>query len=296
MDLNSLNIFVNVVQQGSFSAASRKTGIPVATVSRRVSELESALQQRLLERTTRSLMLTDAGNTLYQHAVQGLEEIFFGEQKMQSNDQQLRGCLRISIPPALEALTPLFSEFYRANPGIRIELLTQSRKLNFIDDSIDIMLRIGDINNELAIAKKLASMRHMVVATPQFIDQHGRPETIEQLLALPIATFLPTNGKPQWRFGEQLFTLESAFCCNEYSHVLNAIRSGQMIGELPPMIAMASIRSGELVEVLQHQPLPVLDINLLYASNRFTSQLIKTFNRFAVDYFQRNRGDITNIV
>ncbi|AQS39676.1 transcriptional regulator, LysR family [Shewanella psychrophila] len=293
MDLNSLNIFVHVVQQGSFSGASRAMNIPVATISRRVSELEAQLQQSLLVRTTRKLTLTPSGKVLYQRACVGLDEIFAAKQAMNEQQEEYKGKLRISIPPALYVLDDMFHAFNEAYPDIQLEVFSSVKKVDFIEDDIDILIRIGKLNYESAIARHLGQFRHVIVSSQKFINRYGMPKHPSELATLPIAAWISRDSEVIWQLGEHCQSIKPKFLSNDYAHILSSIRTGNMLGELPPMLANSLIDSGELVEVLTDFPLPLVDLHLLYPSRKHLSRLSKAFIDDFIAFCQQHSHDGT---
>ncbi|AZL86351.1 LysR family transcriptional regulator [Aliivibrio salmonicida] len=277
MDLNSLNIFVNVVQHGSFSAASKIMNIPVATVSRRVSELENQLDQQLLIRTTRKLSVTHVGQLLYQRASSGLNEIFDAEQAINEEQEDLKGQLRISIPPALYVFDDMFHQFNNTYPLIQLDIFSTVRKTDFIDDDVDIVIRVGKVNYQSAIARHLGKYRHVMVCSQKFINKYGIPKDPTALANLPIAAWRFGHGPITWQLGEHCIEITPKFSSSDYVHSLSAIRTGEMLGELPPMLANPLLRSGEFVEVLAEYPLPEVDLHIIYPSRKHLSRLSKVF-------------------
>ncbi|GIC75457.1 LysR family transcriptional regulator [Moritella sp. F3] len=290
MDLNSLNIFVNVVKHGSFSAASKIMSIPVATVSRRVSELEAQLDQQLLIRTTRKLAVTHVGQLLYQRAGSGLDVIFEAEQAIKEEQEDLKGQLRISIPPALYVFDDMFHQFNNTYPLIQLDIFSTVRKTDFIDDDIDIVIRVGDVNYQSAIARHLGKYRHVVVCSQKFINNHGIPKSPADLASLPIAAWRFGHGAITWQLGEHCIEINPKFTSSDYVHSLSAIRSGDMLGELPPMLANPLLQSGELVEVLVDYPLPEVDLHIIYPSRKHLSRLSKVFIADFITFCQRHQN------
>ncbi|MGF1888474.1 LysR family transcriptional regulator [Photobacterium profundum] len=291
MDLNSLNIFIHVVQQGTFSGASIAMNIPVATVSRRVSELETQLDQQLLVRSTRKLALTAAGKVLYQRASVGLDEIFAAKQAMNEEQEEYKGKLRVSIPPALYVLNEMFHQFNKSYPLIQLEVLTTPKRIDFIDDEVDVVIRVGQLNHQSAVARRLGCYRHVVVCSQTFLNQFGIPQEPVALVDLPIAAWMSNDNNVNWLLGDQKIKIHPTFSSNDYVHILSAIRSGCMLGELPPMLANPLLKSGELVEVLTHYPLPEVELNLLYPSRKHLSRLTKAFIDAFIAFSQSHSKD-----
>jgi len=177
MDLNSVKIFVHVIEKGSFTAAANYLKIPIATVSRRVSELEGSLNVRLLERSTRRLRLTEAGITLYDFSKRGLAEMDAGLLALQERENDLKGVLRLSLPPNFEPWWRLLEAFRLEYPNVKIDVFASERKVDLIEEGIDVSLRVGEVETLSSVAREVFQYRHKVVASPAFIEQFGQPKS-----------------------------------------------------------------------------------------------------------------------
>lgn len=189
MDFNSAALFVKVVQYGSFSEAARRTNTPVATVSRWIAELEKDLGIRLLERSTRHLRMTLAGTTFYEYAVRGFEAFETGLSILEDQQQELTGTLRLSLPPAFLPMQLLLQDFQARYCKVKLEIFITERKINLIEDGIDVALRVGELKDNQTIARKLGEYSHQLVASPDFLEKYGEPSQPEQLLTMPCASW-----------------------------------------------------------------------------------------------------------
>ncbi len=148
MDLNATRMFVAVVQAGSLSAAATRLGIPLPTLSRRIRDLERQLKVQLLERSARGTKLTDAGARLYEHASRGIEALLEAEQAVVSDQARLKGRLRLSLPQTFEPWWDLLAAFQRRYPDIQVYVYSTERRVDLIEDGIDVALRVGAIVHE----------------------------------------------------------------------------------------------------------------------------------------------------
>jgi len=284
MDLNSARIFANVVARGSFSAAARFMGIPVATVSRRVAELESSLEVRLLERSTRKLRLTEAGATLYDFVSRGVEEMDAGLLALSENEKDLRGRLRLSMPPSFEPMWTLLDSFQALHTNIDIDLFVSERRLDFIEDGIDVALRIGDVASQSAVARLLMVYRHRLVASPEFLRNAsiGSPRDV---LAMDCAAWSQRNDVITWTLGDEKLTIDPFLRSNDYLHMRYLALKGKCITELPPFFCQKYIESGELVEVLPDHAMPEQQVNLVFPSRKSVSRITRVFIDYCVENF-----------
>ena len=283
MDLNAAALFVKVVQYGSFSETARRTNVPVATVSRRIKELEKDLGFRLLERSTRSLRLTDAGARFFEYANQGVEAFEIGLSTLDQDQHDLSGTLRLSLPPGFIPWRKLLQDFQSGYPNVNVELLVTERRVDLIEDGIDVALRIGDRQNDRAITKKLGEYRHLLVASPNFLKQYGKPLQPTHLLTMPCASWSSTDSAI-WQLGDETVQINPFFQVNDYLHLLELALAGICVTELPPFLAQDYIAEGQLQHLLTNHPIPLCELNLLYPSRRQLSRLVKTYINFCSEW------------
>lgn len=282
MDLDSIALFVEVVKAGSFSAAARHTHIPVATVSRRISELEKSLNIRLLERSSRHLRMTDAGSVLYEYAARGLEELHAGLLALENSQQQLAGTLRLSIPPSFIPWRRLVQDFQLHYPNIKIEIHVTERRLDLVQDGIDVALRVGELLHDHVVARKFFKYRHKLVASSKLLAKYGFPQEPIQLLNMPCACWNDRVSVPVWNLGEKDYPIRPYLQVNDFLHLQALAMTGDCVTELPPFLAQASIAAGTLQELLPEFPFPERELYLLYPSRRQVSRLVKAYVDFCL--------------
>lgn len=287
MDLNAVRMFVGVVQAGSLSAGAERLGISLPTLSRRISELERQLHVQLLERSVRGTRLTDAGTRLYEHASRGVDTLLEAEQAVASDQASLRGLLRLSLPPSFEPWWSLLSAFQQRHPGVRLCVYTTERRIDLIEDGIDVALRVGAIAHETLVARHVLSYRHVLVASPQLIERLGMPTSVDDLLRYPCAVWVQgASRRGRWQLGNQTIEPEGVLTTNDYAHLCSRALSGEVITELPPFLAADAIRTRQLVHVLPDHPLPEQQINLLYHSHRHPSAIVRAYLEFCLEQIE----------
>ena len=284
MDLNAAALFVKVVQYGSFSETARRTNIPVATVSRRIKELEKDLGFRLLERSTRFLRLTDAGARFFEYANQGVEAFEIGLSTLDHDQLALSGTLRLSLPPGFMPWRQLLQDFQSGYPHVNVELLATERRVDLIEDGIDVALRIGDRQDDRAMTKKLCEYRHLLVASPIFLKKYGEPLQPTHLLKMPCASWRTSTDTTIWQLGNETVQINPFFQVNDYLHLLELALAGICVTELPPFLAQDYIAEGQLQHLLTNYPVPLCELNLLYPSRRQLSRLVKTYINFCSEW------------
>jgi DNA-binding transcriptional LysR family regulator len=279
VDLNDLSVFVEAVRAGSLSEAARRTGSPLATVSRRVRELEEELKVRLVERGRRGLKATPAGQRLFEHAVRGLELLLEGERELR-NATGITGWLRLSLPPNFEPWWRLLADFRRAHPEVKIGVFTSERRVDLAADGIDVAIRIGDLVRADYVGRRLATYRHVLVASRAFLGKHpvSRPDDV---LDAPCAGFRAgPDYALSWTLGERTLRPSPVVLVNDYAQLRALALAGDVLTELPPFLARESVEAGELVRVLPRAPFPETTVTAIIPERRHTSALVRTYLEF----------------
>ena len=282
MDLNSVELFLRVVEHGSFSAASRQTGVPIATVSRKISDLEQSLNVRLLERSTRKLRLTDAGQTLYEYGARGLDEVNAGILTLQNRESELTGTLRLSIPSNFLPWWNLLSDFQQQYPHIKLDVYTTERNIDFIEDRVDVTTRVGNIDYPSAIGRELVEYQHLLVATPKFIKDYGQPSTPDDLCNFSCAAWCNKGAPVEWVLGGEVVSIAATVRANDFFYIRHVTLQNQHISEQPPFFVNSLMQQGKLVQLLPDYPLPTLKITLLYPGKRQLSRIARVYIDFCV--------------
>ncbi len=278
MDLNAVRMFVGVVRAGSLSAAALRIGVPLPTLSRRLRDLERELKIQLLERSARGARLSDAGARLYEHAVRGIDALVEGEEAVKSDQARLRGRLRLSLPTAFEPWWKLLGAFQRQYPDIQLSVYATDRRVDLIEDGIDVALRVGALVHEAMVARRLLSYRHVLVASPELLRRLGVPATPDALHHFPCAAWCrDANTQGTWRLGEHVVELKAVLTTNDYLHLRDRAVAGEVVTELPPFLGAELIRSGLLCCLLTDHPMPEHQISLIYPSHRNPSSIVRAY-------------------
>jgi len=279
MDLNDLSVFVEAVRAGSLSEAARRTGSPLATVSRRVRALEEGLKVRLVKRERRGLRATPAGQRLFERAVRGLELLAEGERELR-NATGITGWLRLSLPPTFEPWWRLLMDFRRAYPEVTLDVFASERRVDLAADGIDVAIRIGDLVRADYVGRRLATYRHVLVASPAFLNAHrvARPDDV---LGVPCGGFRAgPDYTLSWTLGERVLRPSPVVLANDYAQLRALALAGDVLTELPPFLAHQSVEAGELVRVLPGAPFPETTVTAVIPERRHTSALVRTYLEF----------------
>ena len=288
MDLNAVRIFVAVVQAGSLSAAAARLAIPLATLSRRIRDLERQLKVQLLERSARGTKLTDAGARLYEQAGRGIEALLEAEQAVVSDQALLKGRLRLSLPQTFVPWWDLLAAFQRRYPDIQVYVYSTERRVDLIEDGIDVALRVGAIVHETMVARRVLSSRNILVASPKLVKRFGMPDEPDALHRFPCAGWASSIDNPiRWMLGGQVIEPQAVLSTNDYHHLCNRVLGGDVVTELPPFLAATPIREKRLVRLLPRHPLPEWSVNLLYPPHRHQSTIVRTYLDFCHGYLPK---------
>lgn len=288
MDLNAANMFVAVVQAGSLSAAAEKINVPLPTLSRRIRELERELKVQLLERSSRGIKLTEPGSRLYEHASRGIEALNEAQQAVMSDEASLKGRLRLSLPPTLEPWWDLLGAFQQRYPEIALSVFTTERRVDLVQDGVDVALRVGAIVHESMVARQMIRYRHMLVAAPALLERFGVPKSVDDLHGHPCAVWTADfNARSVWRLGEEVFEPKVVLATNDYALLRSRAVAGQVLTELPPFLAGKEIAEGRLCALLPQHPMPELMINLLYPLHRHPSRIVRAYLDFCQEQVSR---------
>ena len=283
--LTALNVFVTIVDQGSFSAAADHLDISRAKVTRYLSELESWMDTRLLHRTTRNLSLTAIGEETYYAAQNVLDMAQSLEQIKQKNSFDLQGALRLTASFTLvdTVLLDVVDEFVRLWPKTTIDILSTDEQVNLIEQRIDLALRI---TNDLApnvVARHLGDCRSVVCASPEYLKQFGTPKTVQDLThhnCLSYSFF----GRKQWHFegpnGSESVSIHGNISSNVSEVLLGATLKGSGISLQPWPTVSRLISNGTLTPLLNDWKADTLGVYAVYATRKQITPLQRAFIDF----------------
>ncbi len=289
IDKNAMALYVKVVENNSFSRTAEREGIPVSTVSRKISELEKALGVRLLERSTRRLRMTEIGQDYYERCRRGLED--FESANLMVSDQQaeVSGRLRLSVPPSISdvVIIPLIEAFQALYPNAIVNCLVTDRHVNHIEDGIDISLRVGDLKDSSLVARRLLRYRSVLVASPAYLERAGAPGHPNELPLHALVAFSRWEPAVTWLLennGEtHKVNVQPRIAINDYAGVQSAVINGLGISEIPSIICGPELQDGRLVEVMPEWKFSPVTLSAVYPSNRNLSRLVRLFKDFCVE-------------
>lgn len=284
-----LEIFARVVETGSMSAAGRRMGLSPAVVSKRVRKLEDRLGTRLLQRTTRQISLTEAGQGYHERAVAILAAVEEAESFVSRRTEMARGTLKVSAPTSFGRMhvAPHLGAFLDANSELTIDLGLTDEFVDIVGDRIDLAIRIGELNDTSLVARKIAPVRRLLCATPAYLDRHGRPQTISDLA--DHACLAAANQVP-WKLhggdGPVVFSPTGPIETNSSEVAREAILAGIGIGWRSTWDIGPELSRGELEIVLpEYQASERIGVFAVYPSRRMLPAKVRMFIDFLADLY-----------
>lgn len=290
MDLNAIAVFASVVEAGSFVAAAKATGISKSTAARRVSELEEALGVRLLQRSTRQMQLTDAGQAFYERCRRILADLEDATEAVTARGTEPRGLLRMTTSAHLADafLDEWAVEYLLKYPEVELEMYLSTRKMDLIADGFDLAVRAGPLVSSSYIVRKLARAPQYVCASRGYLEEHGTPTNLEELKEHACILFEPQRAPSPWRLqrhgGDSVsFQVDGRIRVNGLPSAVRACRAGLGIALLPAIACCDEVLSGDLVHLFPEWSTTDNWVHALYPSRRHLSATVRTFIDFVAD-------------
>lgn len=278
-----MEMFVSVVDAGSFSSAARALKIGQPTISKTIAALEDRLGVRLLVRSTRQLSPTEAGVAFYERALRAITEAVEAEEAAKGAGARLEGRLRIAAPVTFSRLhlVPKLNGFLGAHPKLQLELVMDDRPIDLLAQNIDVALRLGTLTDSSLKARKLAQGERLVVASPAYLARRGMPMTPADLNQHEAIVYSQRSGGEEWLFrrgtSETLVLLQSRLTLTAAEGVRTAVIAGQGFAISSRWQFAPELESGEVVSVLGEWSLPSMDLWVIYPSGRLTSTKARVF-------------------
>ncbi len=290
-NLSAMGIFVKVVNEGSFSAAARASGLTPSAVSKQVGRLEDRLGARLFNRTTRHLSLTEVGRGFYDRCCQILVDVEEAEDAVANLHAAPRGTLKLNVPVAFGRLwiTGLIPEFMQRYPEIKLDLNLHDRFVDLLSEGYDLAVRIGDLEDSSLIARKLAANRRVVCASPAYLATHGSPKKPTDLENHDCLIYASRAFRNDWRFdgpdGEETVHVTGTVETNNPEVIMDLIGKDMGIGLLPLWLVGPAIKAGKVSEILPDYHVPDSAIYAIYPPGRHLSPKVRVFVDFMVEKF-----------
>ena len=289
---NLMILFVHTVDQGNFSAAARSLELSPSAVSRQIRRLEDRLGVRLLNRSTRSITLTDEGRAFYERCAPIASDIAHAEEMVTSMGEEVQGVLRVTATVAFAKahLLPLFPEFLRRHPKLNLVLELTDRPVDMVDEGVDVAIRFTEQIADLSVvARKLFNNKRVVCAAPAYLETHGTPQTPEDLLQHNCLRLSTVSQFNDWEFdgpeGKRVLHVTGNFQANSADAVYHALLAGVGIARLSTYLVGEDIRAGRLVRLLPKYTYEKADLLAVYPDRRNLSPKVRAFIDFLTEQF-----------
>lgn len=290
-----MQLFVQVAELSSLSRAAEVMDLSNAAASRHLAALEERLAVRLVQRNTRRLFLTEAGEAFYRRCKPLLSELQEAESEVNAASARPTGLLRVSgsVSFCLSHVAPLLPEFTERYPELRVDIVTSNRYRDLIDDGIDVAVRTREVEADVNITvRRLAETRRLLAASPQYLQRHGTPRTLEELQHHNLLLYTYANRPDELRFTARdgsvsVLPVKGLLEANDGQVLRAAALKHLGILVQPRYILHEDIVAGRLVPVLDEWDLPRLTINLAYQTRRHLPAKVRCFIDFLVLHFER---------
>lgn len=290
--LNAIRLFVRLVECGSFSAVGREEGIGQPAVSKQIVALERHLGAQLVLRTSRQVVITDAGQTFYESARQLVDDFDALESSVGDRQQSPRGLVRLNTAPGHGRLciTPLLPEFFRRYPDVTVELSVSERQVDLVGEGVDLAIRHGRLVDSSLTARKLSETDFVLVASPGYLAAKGVPAQLSDLDTHTCVVFAKGREHYPWLLKHGAETVSyvprGSLITGDAEHIRAAVLCGLGISQAPFWLLADEIRSGQvqvLLPALQPERVP---IHLVYPTGRRVPMRVRVFMEFLMAAFE----------
>jgi len=287
--LSDLDLFAKIVERGSLTEAGREMGLSPASASKRLTRLETALNARLITRTTRHVRPTEDGEAFYQRAKSIISEVEAAEVAVSRATNEPRGNLRVSMPAGFGRahVAPLLVDFIKIYSQVEIDIHLTDRVQDLIAEGVDVSIRIADLKDSSLIARKLADNRRVICAAPAYLEAHGKPKTPKDLTDHNCVVL---HGQESWRLhgtgGTHTVRVNGSLASNNSDVLKGAVVAGIGVALKSIWDVQDELRSGALLPVLEdYAPSPGVAIYAVYPSSRHLTARSRALLDFLIEAF-----------
>jgi DNA-binding transcriptional LysR family regulator len=291
--LRAMEVFVTVVFKGGFARAAEALDTSPANVTRYISDLETHLGTRLLNRSSRKLSLTESGNALYERSKSILEDVAEAEAIVSSNALAPRGRLRINAPVSfgIQHLAPLWPKFLRAHPEVELDVALIDRVVDIVEEGYDLAIRIARTGSATHVARKLATSHNVVCAAPAYLKKYGRPKHPDDLTEHNCLGYTYSATGDEWNFlDERGADCSVKLSCTLHTNNGDTLRAAALAGTgiiwSPTFLIGGDLREGRLVRLLPGYRMPDIDVLAVYPSRRHLSAKVRVMIDFLAEAFK----------
>jgi len=274
-----MQLFVRLCETQSFSVTAREIGVQQPAASKRLQALEAELGVKLLDRNTRGVRPTDAGNVYYQHCKRWLAEMEDVHERLVSARRGVRGALKLSVPVSIGQvhLTRIALAFQKQHPGVQVHLNLTDRRVDLVEDGVDVAIRIGAVGHLDVVARKLAHYEPVLVAAPSYLARHPAPASLEELATHRLLYYGIRDESVFVRDRSFVAPRDTDLVLNDPLAVREAVRDGLAIGLVNPWLAQRDLARGTLVRVLPEAHGERFDVHAITLPSRSAPARIRAF-------------------
>jgi DNA-binding transcriptional LysR family regulator len=292
--LDAMSVFAAIVDEGSLSAAGRRLNVPLATVSRKLADLETHLKTRLITRSTRKLVLTDAGRDYLAACRQILEQVEEAERAAAGAYAKVRGQLVVAAPVVFGRLhvVPVAVAFLDAQPEVDVQLRLGDRNVNLIEEHVDVALRIGALPDSNLVATQVGTVRRVVCASPAYLKRSGRPKSLQDLARHPCITFDGLDAATAWTFVDaggqkRQARVRSRMTVSTAEAAIEAAVLGLGVTRVLSYQVADALQAGRLARVLAEEEPPEVPVSLIYPGQGRLPMKTRAFIDFAAGQLRK---------
>ncbi|TDR12432.1 LysR family transcriptional regulator [Marinomonas communis] len=285
----AMEAFVEVVHQGSFSKAASRLNVSASHISRLITHLEERLNTTLLFRTTRSIRLSEAGEKFYQHCRELPNALASAEEAVSALTQAPMGTLRITCATTFgeRYLAPLLNDFLMQNPQVDLDFHLTNREVDLVEEGYDLAIRMGALRDSSLLSRRLCDRAEYLCASREYVDQHGVPHTLAELSKHKCLM----GSKTHWVFSQngqrKEVKVSSHWRSNSGPALLDAIRRGLGIAQLPDYYVKEDLTSGRLISLLPQYQYPYTGVWLVYPRAQQPSPKLKAVCDYLIERFEK---------
>lgn len=292
--LTALRVFRHVAELNSFAEAGRRLGLSPAAISKNIAELEAHVGARLINRTTRRMVLTEEGRLYLVHVTRGLDALAEADQALCPIKAAPSGTLRVSAPMTvtLTQLSEAIPDFLARYPDLKLDLHLDDRRVDMVREGFDLAVRGSDnLEDSSLIARKLAVMPHVLCAAPSYFQRHGKPETPSELKDLDHIRFSLSGHADAWEFSKdgrtERIAVAARYSVSSSLAVRDALRAGFGISLMPRPYVESDLRDGRLQSALEEWSTVETTLYAVYSSRQHLAPKIRAFLDFLIEAFNR---------
>ncbi len=296
--LGAMRLFATIADAGSLSAAGRRLGMPLTTVSRKLALLEQQLGARLVTRTTRALALTEPGRNYLDACRRIIEELDAAEARLSGEQSEPQGQLAITAPVVFgrRHVLPVVDAFLRQHPKVNVRLLLLDRPVDLLEEGLDVAIRIGTLANSSLIATRVGAVRNIVCASPGYLKAHGVPKGPEQLAEHDCITFSGLAGGDRWGIShgkrQKRVPVRARLVVNTAEAAVDAAIAGLGITRVLSYQAASAVADGALQIILSGWDDAELPVNILRREGRLAQPKVQAFVAFAAAALRKRMQDL----